>query len=68
MARDVDIFSSGCKIGVDNFFFTFYHELDGLRRESKIDEKQFDILAEKLREVYDDIKKRYCELEKATGD
>jgi hypothetical protein len=68
MARDVDIFSAGCKVGVENLFFKFYQELDGLRREGKIDEKQFDVLAEKLREVYDDVKKRYCELEKATGD
>jgi len=68
MARDIDIFSAGCEVGVDNFFFTVYHELDGLRREEKIDEKQFDILAEKLREIHRDIKKRYCELKKATGD
>jgi hypothetical protein len=68
MTRDVEIFSAGCNVGVENFFSTFYQELDGLRREGKIDEKQFDVLAEKLREVYDDVKKRYCELEKATGD
>jgi hypothetical protein len=75
MARDIDvfsafinIFSAGCEVGIDNFFFRLYYELGNFRREGKIDEKQFDILVEKLREIHQDIKKKYCELEKAIGD